>query len=126
MTNKAKQERPFFIYNTSGDWCATRFGNDLFDTAGEWVGFVEGDEVWSAGGEWIGRLTRDGRIMRKRAAPRRPLRRDLPPRPPKPSNLPPRAPLPPLTVEMPYDTIDVLEEEPDIFKRVSDQRPDMD
>jgi hypothetical protein len=123
---KARAERPLFIYDTYGDWQATRFGDNIFDTRGEWVGFVDGDEVWTAGGEWIGKLSRDGRILRKRAARHRPLRRDLPSRPPKPEKLPAHAPLPSMMAELSYDTIDVLEEEPDIFKRVSDLRQDMD
>jgi hypothetical protein len=82
--------------------------------------------VWTVSGEWIGQLSRDGRILRKRATPRRPLRKDLPPRPTKPENLPARAPLPPMMAMLTYDIVDVLEEEPDIFKRISDARPDMD
>lgn len=126
MAKPENKERPLFIYSTAGDWFATKVGNDIFDTTGEWVGFVEGVDVWTAGGEWIGQLTREGRIVRKRAAPRRPIRTNLPPRPPKPADLPARAPLPPMMAEVAYDSIDVLEEEPDVFKHISDLRPDMD
>ncbi len=126
MAKKPTQERPLFIYNTDGDWFAAKIGDHLFDPRGEWVGFVENGEVWTASGEWIGALSRDGRILRKRAAPHRPLRKDIPPRPPRPENLPARAPLPPMMAMLSYDTVDVLEEEPDIFKRISETRPDME
>ncbi|MCZ7542401.1 MAG: hypothetical protein M5R40_02145 [Anaerolineae bacterium] len=125
MAKKPKRDW-LFIYDTAGDWFATKIGDNIFDTRGEWVGFVEGSEVWTAAGEWIGKLHKDGRILRKRAAPHHPLRKDVPPRPPKPDDLPARAPLPPMMASMTYDIIDVLEEEPDIFQRVSETRPDMD
>ncbi len=119
------KNKPRFIYNSYGDWMATCIGDNIFDLRGEWVAFLEGDDVWTVGGEWIGRLSKDGRILRKRYAPRKPLREDIPPRPPKP-DLPPRAPLPPMFSELGYDTVDVLDEDPDIFGRVSDLKPDMD
>jgi hypothetical protein len=39
--------------------------------------------------------------------------------------LPARAPLPPQNGDITYDIVDVLEEDPDIFKRVSDRRKDI-
>ncbi|MBX3081198.1 MAG: hypothetical protein KF716_06150 [Anaerolineae bacterium] len=120
--------KPFFIYTTRGDWMATLIGTQIFDTRGEYVGYIAGPErsVYTRDGEWVGDMSKDGRILRKRAAQRRPLQEKLPPKPAgKPSNLPPRAPLPPQMAELRYDTIDVLEEEEDIFKRLSDRRKDL-
>jgi hypothetical protein len=118
--------RPTFIYDTRGDWHATKVGDYLFNTRGEYVGFVEGGEVYKRDGEWIGRLSRDGRILRKRSERRRPFHTHPPAPPARPERLPARAPLPPMMAELDFSTVDVLDEDPDIFKRISDLRPDMD
>lgn len=118
--------KPFFIYDTRGDWCATKIANAIYDTRGEYVAFLEDGEVYKRDGEWIGRLSKDGRILRKRTELRRELHENPPPRPEKPERLPARAPLPPMTAELDYSIVDVLDEDPEIFKRISDQRPDMD
>ncbi|MCC7448344.1 MAG: hypothetical protein IT324_13065 [Anaerolineae bacterium] len=119
--------KPEFIYNTSGDWLATAITPHIFDSRGEYVGFMEGRSVYTRDGEWVGDLSKDGRILRKRAGKKKPLHPNPIPKPAvKPSNLPGRAPLPPQNAEIGYDTVDVLEEDPDVFKRLSDRRPDMD
>lgn len=117
--------KPEFIYDTFGDWVATRIGDFLWDTQGNWVAWLEGQEVYSLDGEYLGTLSRDHRLLRKRVERRRPLRTDIPRKPPKPA-LPARAPLPPMFAELRYDTVDALEEDPETFKRVSELRPDMD
>jgi hypothetical protein len=120
-------DKPEFIYNTAGDWQATVIGPYIFDSRGEYVGFLEGRSAYTRDGEWVGDLAKDGRILRKRAGKKRPLHPNPLPRPAvKPSNLPGRAPLPPQNAEISYDMIDVLEEDPEVFKRLSDRRPDMD
>jgi hypothetical protein len=118
--------KPFYIYDTAGDWQAIKFGYFIFDTRGEYIGFCINDvhDVYTAGGEWIGNLIPDGRIVRKRTAPRLPLYKHLPPKPAKPEKLPARAPLPPQTADLGFDKIDVLEWDPEIFKRLSDLTPD--
>ena len=118
--------KPFFVYNTSGDWVATRAGEHLWDPTGQWVGWVEGNDVYKRDGEWIGELSRDGRILRKRTAVHRPLRTDIPSPPNKPDDLPGRAPPPPLISELTFSIVDVTEEDPELFKRISDLRPDME
>jgi hypothetical protein len=118
--------KPVFIFDTHGDWQATKFGDFLWNTRGEYIGYLEGEDVFKRDGEWIGRLSKDGRILRKRSETRRELRSDIPKTPPRPEKLPPRAPLPPMMAELNYSIIDVLDEDPEIFKRISDLRPDMD
>lgn len=117
--------KPEFIWTTAGDWFATRVGDHIWDMTKTWVAWLDGNEVYTIDGEWVGTLSRDSRILRARSAMRKPLRTDLPEAPPKPE-LPGRPPLPPMFSELNYATIDVLEEDPDVFKRVSDMRPDMD
>jgi hypothetical protein len=116
--------KPRFIFNTAGDWVATLVDRFIWDLTAAWVGWMDGDEVYTTDGEWVGTLSRDSRILRKRAAPRPPLRTDVPPKPPKP-DLPGRAPLPPSFSELAFSMVDILEEDPEIFKRLSDMRPDM-
>ncbi|NDJ54485.1 MAG: hypothetical protein GYB68_15560 [Chloroflexi bacterium] len=116
---------PQYIWNTDGDWIATRIDDHIWDLTGTWVAWLDGDEVFTVDGEWVGRLHKDGRILRKRAAVQRHLRDDIPPYPEKP-DLPARSPLPPMFIELDYSTIDVLEEDPDVFRHISDKRPDMD
>jgi hypothetical protein len=119
-------EKPEFIFDTRGDWLATRVGVYIFDGRGEWVGFVENRSVFTRDGEWVGDLNKDGRILRKRAAQKPPLNKNIPVKPMLTKrDLPGRAPLPPQMSELRYDTIDVLDEDPDVFKRLSDRRQDM-
>jgi len=118
-------DKPIFVYNTAGDWLATVIPPHIFDTRGEYIGFVEEVAVYTRDGEWVGNLSKDGRILRKRAGQRKPLHPKPLAKPPKPSNLPGRSPLPPQNAEISYDTVDVLEEDPEVFKRLSDRRQDL-
>jgi hypothetical protein len=118
--------KPAFIFDTYGDWQATKIGNYLFSPRGEYIGYVEDEDVYKRDGEWIGRLSKDGRILRKRTERRREFHPNPPAVPPRPEKLPPRAPLPPMMAELNFSTIDVLEEDPGIFKQISDLRPDID
>lgn len=109
----------------------TVIGSHLFDVRGDYIGFCESTEkkelnIYTRDGEWVGRLSKDGRILRKRAGQRPPLHpRPIPDPKVKKANLPGRAPLPPQNAELSYDTVDVMEEEPEIFKSVSDRRKDL-
>ncbi|GIL13602.1 MAG: hypothetical protein DWB42_07720 [Chloroflexi bacterium] len=120
--------KPFFVYDTKGDWHAVKIGEYLWDTRGEYIGFVRGEthDVYTTAGEWVGNLWPDGRIIRKRTYDRPPLLKDRPPKPAKPQNFPARAPLPPMCSELGFDKIDVLDWDDEVFKRVSDLVPDMD
>ena len=118
--------KPFFIFDTYGDWLATKIGDYIYSSRGDYIGYVDDGEVYKRDGEWVGRLSKDGRILRKRTERRRDFHPNPPKNPGKPEKLPPRAPLPPMMAELDYSTIDVLDEDPDTFKRISDLRPDMD
>lgn len=124
---KIDPNKPFFIYDTRGDWHATLIGDNLWDTRGEYVGFILGDnfKVYTAQGEHIGDLIHDGRIVRKRHFERPTLLADLPPTPTPPEKFPVRAPLPPMFGELGFAYLDVLDWDSEIFKRVSDLKPDM-
>jgi hypothetical protein len=119
-------EKPVFIFDTRGEWYATKLGTYIFSSRGEYVAFVEGEDVYRRDGEWLGRLSKDGRILRKRSERRNELHKNRPPEPAKPEKLPARAPLPPMMAELNYSMVDVLDEDPDIFKKMSELRPDMD
>ena len=117
--------KPFFIYDTRGEWHATVVGWYIFDGRGDYIGFVRNEsyDVYTSSGEWIGNIIHDGRIVRNKNVDRPPLLKKLPAKPPK-AKLPPRAPLPPMNVELGFSHIDVLEWDPEIFKRLSDLVPD--
>lgn len=114
-----------FIYNTRGDWEASRVGEHIFDLRGDWIAWLDGDDVYTLDGEYVGYLSQDSRILRKRVKPSMRLRTDIPPHPGEPE-LPPRAPLPPMFSELSYSEVDMFEWDPDVFKRTSDLKPDMD
>jgi hypothetical protein len=117
--------KPRFIWNTYGDWVLTLVDTNLWDMTGHWCGWLDGDEVFTIDGEWVGKLSRDSRIIRKRSSIHPPLRNDIPAKPPKP-DLPGRPPLPPSFAELSFSEIDVMDEDPEVFKRLSDKRPDME
>lgn len=110
------------IYSTRGDWAALLEGNYLYDPRGEWIGWVEGKDVYTRDGECVGFLSDDGRVLRERIREHRPLR----PAPPAPPAIrpPSSVPLPPFFADLPWGLVDVFEEEPEVFKFVSDLRPD--
>jgi len=44
--------KPVFIFDTYGDWQATKFGDFLFSTRGEYLAYLEDGEVYKRDGEW--------------------------------------------------------------------------
>ncbi len=117
--------KPFFIFDTAGEWHATALNWYIFDQRGDYIGFIRNEsyDVYTTSGEWIGSLYADGRIIRNRNVDRPPLLKQLPAKPPKPK-LPARSPLAPLPGDLGFSKLDVLEWDPEIFKRISDLTPD--
>jgi hypothetical protein len=108
-----KQRRPIPIYTTIGDLEAFLVYPMIYNRAGEWIGFVTVErEVYSVLGVYVGWLSDDPRILRKRSysfdKPRL-----TPPPPPKKLLVPSSNPLAPMMSQLGYDTVDVLEEEPE-------------
>ncbi len=120
-------DKPFFVFDSRGEWHATLLNSCLWDARGEYIGFVRGPnhDVYTVYGEWIGNLTADGRIVRKRVSDRQTLLRIRKLPPPRPRNLPPRAPLPPMSADLGHHFIDVLEWDPNVFKNVPDLKKDL-
>jgi hypothetical protein len=110
------------VYSTSGEWVALLHEGQLYDTLGEWVAWLHGKDIYSRDGEYVGFLSDDGRILRERIRSQRPLR-PMPSTPPK-IRPPSSVPLPPYFAELPWKLVDVFEEDPDIFKHISELRPD--
>ena len=110
------------IYRTDGKWMAVIYGGHIFDTMGEWIAWLDENDVFSLEGEFIGFISEDGRLLRLRVLPRR--KRRIPPteRPTfKPLEI---VPLPPMFAEISYSYVDVFEEEPQLFIRIRELRPD--
>ncbi|MFQ6100551.1 MAG: 4-fold beta flower protein [Anaerolineae bacterium] len=110
------------IYSTNGEWVALLHEGYLYDTLGEWIAWLDSKEVYSRDGEYVGFLSDDWRILRERIRKQRPFR-PAPPAPPK-IRPPAKVSLAPLFAELPWNLVDVFEEEPEIFKYVSELRPD--
>lgn len=113
------------IYRTDGEWMAAYNEGHLFTREGEWLGFLVGREVFNPAGQYVGFLSDDQRLLRQRTVRRPPANRTPPPVPPRPV-LPSVAPLAPLLRALPYQIVDVFEDQPDRFKYVADSKPDMD
>lgn len=131
MANPARNfvinaNKPFFIFDSRGNWHATVLNSSIWDAYGRYVGFVRGPEhdVYTAKGEWIGQLMADGRIIRRRVYERQPELGLKKLRPRQPGNLPPNAPMPPSATELRYHYVDVLEWDPDVFSRASKRKSD--
>jgi len=110
------------IYATNGDWVALVHRGYLYDTYGRWMGWLDGKDVYTRDGEYAGFLSDDQRILRERNRRSRELRRV----PMEPVRIypPSRVPLPPLFSELPWNQIDVFEEDPKLFEHISDLKPD--
>ena len=127
MTSSAKG-KAIPIYSTPGDWMALLVFPYLYSPQGEWIGWVTPDrQVYSVLGLYVGWLTADPRILRKRTIETELERRLPPPRPPK-IRPPATVPLPPMMSQLPFEWVDVLEEEPGVLHTVDagELKEDMD
>ena len=102
------------IYTTRGEHAAFFDSGNLFNLSGEWIGFVDTKTgyVFSVLGEYVGYISKDGRILRKRAMDDVIPKRNPPQAPPRRS-VPSGVPLPPMVADLTYDTIDVFEDMPE-------------
>lgn len=124
----ASTRKPVPIYTSDGDFEAYLVYPHLFNMLGEWIGYVNPEkEVYSVHGNYAGWLSDDPRILRKKSY-------DFS----KPQLTPPEAhfkvpvpggaPLPPMMADLTFDTIDVLQDEPDKLHPLDggELRPDLD
>lgn len=101
------------IYTTSGDWMALLVFPYIFNTIGEWIGWVtKNQDVFDVHGVYVGWLSDEPRVLRKRIHDG-PLPRKDPPATPRRVRPPATVPLPPMMAELPFEIVDVLEDEPD-------------
>ena len=116
-----------YIYSTAGDWVALldEGVRCLYDTTGDLIGWLDGEEVYTRDGVYAGFVSRDGRVLRERIRKQRPIR-SVPAAVPTKVRPPASAPLAPLFAELPWSQVDVFEEEPEVFKFISELRPDWD
>jgi hypothetical protein len=112
MTGKGN---PIPLYKSSGDTAGFLNYPYIYNSSGDWIGWVTKDKgVYSVYGEYVGWLSDDRRILRRRAE-----NYQLPPL--DPPQVPPRfsppalVPLAPLMAELKYETVDVLDEMPDLM-----------
>ena len=113
-------KRPIPLYTTSGDTGGYLVFPYIYNEIGDWIGWVDGDNnVYSVYGRYVGWLSKDRRILRRRADDFQ--KPDVQPLPVPPRILPPATvPLPPLMAEIKYETVDVLEDMPELMPRVDD------
>lgn len=110
--NHSSNYKPIPIYTTPGDWEALLVFPYLFNQMGEWIGWVTPDrQVYDVDGVYVGWLSEEPRVLRKRIYDE-PLPRKTPPPAPDKIRPPATVPLPPMMAELPFEIIDVLDEEP--------------
>jgi len=110
--HSSKHFKPIPIYTTPGDWEAILVFPYVYNTVGEWIGWVTPDrQVYDVDGVYVGWLTEEPRVLRRRIYDKE-LPRRTPPPPPDPIRPPATVPLPPMMAEIPFEIIDVLDEEP--------------
>lgn len=104
-------QKPIPIYSTAGDWAALMIFPYIYNTVGEWIGWVTPQrDVFNIQGVYVGWLTKDPRILRKRITEGTRERRISPP-PPRRIRPPATVPLPPMMSELPFEIMDVFDEE---------------
>jgi hypothetical protein len=85
----------------------------IYNTLGEYIGWITPDrQVYDVDGVYVGWLTAEPRVLRKRVQDRQVLRQD-PPGIPRKIRPPATVPLPPMMAEIPFEIVDVMDEEPE-------------
>jgi hypothetical protein len=113
MTRGEVKTRSIPIYTSRGDWLALMVFPYVYSSVGEWVGFLTpGRQVYDVDGLYVGWLTDEPRILRKRTYDQTPPPA-APPLPPARVRPPATVPLPRMMAELPFEIIDVLQEEPE-------------
>ena len=108
-----RQEDAIPIYSTSGDWAAMLKFPYVFNTLGEWVGWVTPDhEVFDVDGRYVGFLDDEPRILARRSL-RFGVPQRIPPAAPERLKTPSLVPLPPFFRELPFEIVDVFDDDPD-------------
>src|SRR5512145_412390 len=103
------QHRIIPIYSSRGETEAFLVFPYLFNRSGEWIGWVTPQrEVYSVMGHYVGFLTKDPRIVRKRADTGLRPRLKPPPPPPVRLNTPATIPLAPLMGDLTHSLVDIL------------------
>jgi hypothetical protein len=116
------------VYTSRGDLGAFLAYPYLYSCMGEWIGFVTAErEVYSVYGSYVGHLTGEPRILRKKNETREHNHRTIP-IPPGKITVPAHVPLAPMMAEIRFDTMDVLEEDPDLLPTIDfgEERQDLD
>jgi hypothetical protein len=102
------------IYNTRGEWAAMLIDVFLYNARGEWAGYIsKNGHVFSVMGKYVGWLSKDFRILRKKVQDQTIPACPPPVQPPLKVRMPDHVPLPPLMANLPFDTFDVMEDEPE-------------
>ena len=105
--------KPIPIYTTPGDWSALLVYPYIYNSLGEYIGWITPDrQVFDVDGVYVGWLTAEPRVLRKRVQDRKVPRRN-PPAKPRKIRPPATVPLPPMMAEIPFEIVDVLDEEPE-------------
>jgi hypothetical protein len=115
-----ESQKPIPIYTTSGDTGGYLIYPYVYNQIGDWIGWVTADkQVYSVYGRYVGWVNKDKRILRRRADDFQKPDRTPPPVPER--FLPPATvPLPPMMAELKYETVDVLEDMPELMPRLDD------
>ncbi len=115
------------LYSTRGDAEAFLLYPHLYNRGGEWVGFITPEkEIYSVLGYHVGSLAAGPRIFRRRSAEEKPRLR--PPAAPPKIRVPNHIPLPRLMGDVPFEMVDVLQEEPERLHTLDsgEMRQDLD
>lgn len=111
------------IYQNNGKVVAVVTRGYLVNLEGYPIGFLHGARVYDLVGDYVGTLSEDRRLLRAR---RTPGWENIvpPPRSMRVRGIPQGFPLAPMFAELPYQTIDFIEDYPDRLEYVADKMAD--